>query len=353
MERPALKALRDKVRKGKKTLKHVYRSPYRGVLTGRNEAFVIDRATRDRLVAEDPKSAEILKPFLEGRDLKRWRAEPRDMWLIFTRRGVDIETYPAVLRYLEGLREKIEPKPADWTPVHKDDKWPGRKSGSYQWYEIQDTVDYYAEFAERKIMYPHFSVQPLFQVQFGEVLSNDKSYIIPTGATELAAYLNSNVLWFVLTGMAPPVRGGFYEMRTPYIDQLPIPATSDAQKAELAALAEACQTAAEQRYRLQQDFARRIPDLAAPGTEPKLTNKLKDWWALPDFAAFRAEVKKTLKADIPLAERTEWEDWMARDKAENARLSAEIKANEDRINQIVYRLFDLTPDEIALLETKV
>jgi hypothetical protein len=125
------------------------------------------------------------------------------------------------------------------------------------------------------------------------------------------------------------------------------------QKTELAALAEACQAAAEQRYALQQALTRRIPDLAPAGTEPKLTNKLKEWWELPDFAAFRAEVKKTLKADIPLAERSDWEDWIARDKAEIARLTAEIKANEARINTIVYELFDLTPDEIALLEASL
>ena len=56
LESDALRLLRDKIVSGKKTLKEVYGSPYRGVLTGLNEAFVIDRATRDRLIAEDPKS---------------------------------------------------------------------------------------------------------------------------------------------------------------------------------------------------------------------------------------------------------------------------------------------------------
>ena len=56
------------------------------------------------------------------------------------------------------------------------------------------------------------------------------------------------------------------------------------------------------------------------------------------------------KADIPLAERSAWEDWIKRDRAEIARLSAEIAKAEAKINSIVYSLFDLTPDEIALLE---
>lgn len=85
----------------------------------------------------------------------------------------------------------------------------------------------------------------------------------------------------------------------------------------------------------------------------KLSMKLLEWWTLPDFAAFRSEVKKSLKADVPLAERTAWEDWIARDKVEVARLSSQIDANERQINEIVYDLFDLTPDEIQLLEASI
>ena len=64
-------------------------------------------------------------------------------------------------------------------------------------------------------------------------------------------------------------------------------------------------------------------------------------------------MKKAFKADIPLAERSAWEDWIARDRAEIVRLSAEIAAAEARIDGIVYDLFELTPDEIALLEASV
>ena len=74
---------------------------------------------------------------------------------------------------------------------------------------------------------------------------------------------------------------------------------------------------------------------------------------MADFAAFRAELKKAFKADIPLAERSDWEDWFTRDRAENARLSAEIAKTEVQIDSIVYGLFGLTPDEIALLESAV
>jgi type I restriction-modification system DNA methylase subunit len=121
---------------------------YRGVLTGFNEAFVIDEATKKRLIKEDPKSAELIKPFLVGRDIRRYEKPKSDKYLIFTRRGVSINQYPAIENYLLKFKECLVPKPLDWKGKKK---WPGRKPGSYKWYEIQDTVEYFLEFEKPKI----------------------------------------------------------------------------------------------------------------------------------------------------------------------------------------------------------
>ena len=124
-------------------------------------------------------------------------------------------------------------------------------------------------------------------------------------------------------------------------------------KALLSQRAMLCQKFAKARLELQIALSRRIPDLCPSEREPKLTTRLKEWWTLPDFATFRAEVKKAFKVDIPLAERSAWQDWITRDKAEIARLTAEIGHAEAEIDAIVYDLFDLTPDEIELLEANV
>jgi hypothetical protein len=141
-------------------------------------------------------------------------------------------------------------------------------------------------------------------------------------------------------------------MHSQFVETTPIPPANDAQKAELAALAEAAQTAAEKRYALQQQITRRIPDLATSGTA-KLTTKLKEYWNLPDFAAFQAEVKKAYKADIPLKDRNDWENWITENRTQIHALSAEITAVEAQINAKVYALFDLTPEEIELLEANI
>ena len=132
LEDEALSLLRQKLVQGYPTLKEAYGSPFYGVKTGLMDAFIIDRSTRDKLIAEDSSSSEIIKPFLGGKDLKRWHVQPRDLWLIFTRRGIDIKKYPAIKTFLESFRERLEPKPKDWP---KGAKWPGRKAGPYQWYK--------------------------------------------------------------------------------------------------------------------------------------------------------------------------------------------------------------------------
>jgi len=80
-------------------------------LTGLNEAFVIDPATRERLIREDPRSADLIKPFLLGREVKRYAPLAHTHYLIFTRRGVQIEQYPAILAYLSQFKDRLMPRP--------------------------------------------------------------------------------------------------------------------------------------------------------------------------------------------------------------------------------------------------
>lgn len=338
LEGDALRALRAKITTGKPTLKDVYGSPLYGIKTGLNEAFVIDTPTKEKLCRDDPRSAELLKPFLEGKDLKRWRAETRGLWIIYIPKNrVRIDDYPAIRDWLLPFKDKLE-----------------KRATKQEWFELQQAQEAYsARISQPKISYPHFSSVQLFAFERSGAFSNDKSYFCPSADAFLLALLNSKCLWFIVSNIAPAVRGGFHELRVQYVETLPIPPATDAVKADIGALATAAQTAAEKRYELQQAITRRIPDLAPDPANAKLTAKLKEWWNLPDFAAFQKEVEKALKARIPLQERNEWENWITTSRAEIHALTAEIARLEAEINTKVYALFDLTPNEIALLEANV
>jgi hypothetical protein len=338
LEDEALRALRAKIIAGKPTLKDVYGSPLYGIKTGLNEAFVIDTPTKEKLCAADPRSAELLKPWLEGKDLKRWHAEPRGLWIIYIPKNrVRIDDYPAIRDWLLPFKEKLE-----------------KRATKQEWFELQQAQEAFAPaMTADKIGYIDMAMSPSFSVQRNGEFYANTAYFIPTSDLFLLGLLNTSISWFIWSGFAAMARGGVRRLFTQHVEQTPIPVASRQERDEIGALAGAAQAAAEKRYKLQQSITRRIPDLAADPASAKLSTALKEWWTLPDFAAFQREVKKALKAEIPLKERSEWEDWITTTRAEINALSAEISRLEAEINAKVYALFDLTPDEIRLLEANI
>ncbi|MBI3948401.1 MAG: N-6 DNA methylase [Armatimonadetes bacterium] len=322
---------------------------YRGVLTGCNEVFITDAATRDALVRADPSSAAILKPILRGEDLRPWYQEDEGRWLIFTRRGIDIEAYPAVRDYLAQFRERLEPRPADW-PARSP--WPGRKPGAYQWYEIQDTIDYYAEFERPKIVWPDIARFPRFSWDESGFCVGNTGYILVTDERWLLGYLASRCSWFLVshTAIALGERAGAnrYRLIDQYMRPLPIPDPPPPERQALADLAMAITEKARARYDLHRRTRHRIEsDLGAPGRS--LNQKLTAWWSL-DFPTLRAEVNKAFRHDIPLAERDEWEAWLAARAAEHRSLTDGIIALEGELNERVHALFGLSREEIRVVE---
>ncbi len=101
----------DKLRGAGKQLSAVAGRLCRGIVTGCNEVFEIDEDTRRDLVAQDARSAEIIRPWLRGRNVRRWSVRWGGRFLVFTRRGIPIERYPAVKKYLAQRRDRLEPRP--------------------------------------------------------------------------------------------------------------------------------------------------------------------------------------------------------------------------------------------------
>ncbi|OFZ49558.1 MAG: hypothetical protein A2381_13530 [Bdellovibrionales bacterium RIFOXYB1_FULL_37_110] len=191
--------------------KYVNRSVYRGIVTGCNDAFVISEEIKNKLIKTSRKSAEIIKSFVEGKDVKAYSKIIPKNYLIFTRRGIDIEKYPAIKNYLECFKENLMPKPKNWKPKDENDKWSGRKPGEYKWYEIQDSIEYYKEFDKNKIIYPNICKQPEFSYDKEKLYTNQKCFIIPTDDLFLLGILNSELAYFWFEMYLPKLRGGFYE----------------------------------------------------------------------------------------------------------------------------------------------
>ncbi len=190
---------------------------YYGIKTGLNKAFVIDAETKDRLISEDSKSAELIKPFLAGRDIKRYTTPKADKFLIFTRRGTDIEQYPAIKNHLLQFKNELMPKPAGF-----NGEWKGRKPGPYKWFEIQDTVAYYNEFERSKIIVPAIVQNASYCFDTEGNYSNDKTTIIRTESLYLIGILNSRISDYFIHSIASTKQGGYFEYKPMYIEKIPI-----------------------------------------------------------------------------------------------------------------------------------
>jgi len=226
--RESVQALLNKIRNvGVPLGEYVKGEIYRGILTGLNEAFIIDQAMKDSLVAEDPLSAELIKPFLVGGDLKRYQSLPvNKRYLIFTRRGIDIKKYRAIEKYLSQFKERLIPRPKDW----KEEKWLGRKPGHYKWYEIQDTISYYQKFTQPKIFFPDISARGNFTIdETGGVFCVNTVYFISVADKYLLGLLNSRLLDFFYRNILASYRGGYLRFIYQYMVKIPIVITATKQ----------------------------------------------------------------------------------------------------------------------------
>jgi hypothetical protein len=243
---------------------------YRGIITGLNEAFVIDQATRDQLIREDRKSAELIKSlsvnkvfvvktsgfigvsasefylrtsskqWIRGRDITRWTHEYRNLYIIIVRYDFhsELKKYPAILRHLTKFEKALKARGQCQTSRS------GESEGQHHWLELDNnpSEDYIAAFGEPKIVFS--DIGKLLKATFdtsGRVIGNT-GYIItnPDGAL-LPILLSSVTDWYARSTfqtLGDPWNGGRMRFIYQNMKHVPIPAANAADKSRLAKLAE-------------------------------------------------------------------------------------------------------------------
>jgi hypothetical protein len=260
---------------------------YRGIITGFNEAFIIDVQTKEHLCKEDPKSAEIIKPILRGRDIYRYGYKWAGLWVIKiesrwtnqnrSKKAPEVffrESYPAVHRHLKIFGNT---KGKGKGLYNRDDQ------GDY-WWELRD-CDYYPEFEKEKIAYSDIANRLLFVYEGQKIYTNNTVYFLNTGNKYLLAALNSIVTDFYYRQISSQLGNAALRAFTIYVEQLPIPKISESD---------------------QKPFV-------------EIVNK----------------ILALTKSDGYL---------------ENSSKQAKVKEYEHQINQMVYKLYGLTKEEIKIVE---
>ncbi len=330
---------------------------YWGIKTGLNEAFIIDSGTRDRLIAEDPKSDEIIKPFLMGKDIDRYYPPQSKNYLIFSRRGIKIDNYPAIKEHLLRYKTKLMPRPKDWTGPGK---WEGRKPGIYQWYELQDTIDYYAEFEKPKIIYPDISIKPKFTLDESGVYPINTVYLIPAKDLYLLGILNSSAMWtylkYTCTVIGDADDRGRLRLFYAFIKNIPIPKSDNAHHDHVVSLVEQILDLNKQRGSEIQSFLRWLEgEIGVKVQYFSGASKLLEYYGM-DFSGFHdllIKNKKKLKAGYNPKVRGNkelLEDEFNRSAAKIKQFDTRIKETDSQIDSVVYELYGLTEEEIKIVE---
>lgn len=152
---PIEKRIKEKIEKVGKPLKDWNIVINYGIKTGFNEAFIIDGKTKDELIKNSPKSADVIRPILRGRDIKRYQENFADLWLIatFPSRNYDIDDYPAIKEHLLSF---------GYDRLKQTGETGARKKTNNQWFEVQDSISYWDDFSKQKIVWGEISDRSKF-----------------------------------------------------------------------------------------------------------------------------------------------------------------------------------------------
>lgn len=142
---PIEQSIKSKVEKVGKPLKNWDIQINYGIKTGFNEAFIIDGKTKDTLIEKSPKNAELIRPILRGRDIKRYRADFADLWIIatFPSMHYNIDNYPDIKEYLLSF---------GYNRLKQTGDNGARKKTNNQWFETQDSISYWEVYLLREIL---------------------------------------------------------------------------------------------------------------------------------------------------------------------------------------------------------
>ena len=253
----------------------------RGVLTGYNEAFIIDGKKKDELIAKDLKSAEIIKPILRGKDIKRYHADFADLWLIAGHNGykkeseemvesINVEKYPAIKEWLDSHWEQISKR--------------GDKGKTP--YNLRNCA-YQEEFEKEKVVYSEIVREPQFYFDNDRYFPEATSFLMTGKDVKfLTTILNSKFFTYLFTNFY--AGGGLgdngYRYKKIFLELCPIPQIS--------------------------------PEAQKPFID--LVDQILEITSSPDYNPKNPPVKQ--------------------------------KELEKQIDELVYKLYDLTPEEIEIVK---
>ncbi|MGN0884215.1 MAG: TaqI-like C-terminal specificity domain-containing protein [Candidatus Spyradosoma sp.] len=242
---PIEQSIKHKIERAGTPLKDWDINIYRGVLTGFNEAFIISGSKREEILAacktenERLKTAEIIRPILRGRDIKRYSYTFANQYIIatFPSRHYNIEDFPSLKNYFLSIGiERLEQ--SGKTHVVNGKKIKSRKKTNNKWFETQDSISYWEDFFKQKIVWGNLNLNAQYCfVEEGIFINAPSSMIVPA-ERYLLAILNSSLADYYIRMLGVTRNGGYFEYKPMFVEKLPVPVLTEKQKRHLELLIE-------------------------------------------------------------------------------------------------------------------
>ena len=203
-----------------------------GIKTGFNDAFIISTEKRNEILSncktedERKRTAELIRPILRGRDIKRYGYDWANLYLIatFPSRHYDIDRYPAVKQYLLSFGiERLEQ--TGKTHVVDGEKVKARKKTNNKWFETQDSISYWEDFFKPKITWGNLNLEGTYSYAPEGMFINAPSPFIATTNIAILHILNSTIADYYIRSLGVTRNGGYFEYKPMFVEKLPVPQT--------------------------------------------------------------------------------------------------------------------------------
>jgi hypothetical protein len=320
--------------------------PYRGILTGLNDIFLIDTPTRNELVGADPRCAEVIKPYVRGQDIDRWASDYTGLWMIVLKSSGDYEwPWSDASDDAETVFQRTYPSLHAWMKP-REDALRKRQDKGRNWWELRSCA-YWDQFAKPKIVYQEIQFHPSYALDTSGRFGNNKTFFVATEDRYLLAVLNSPLMWWHNWRYLPHMKDEALSPVAFLMESLPIarPTESIRAKTEAAAGRLVELTAVQQATRrVILDWLRMEHEIEKPSMKLQSSQDL-------DSDAFVAEVKRLRGKRNPLsaAALKSLRDEHARTIEPACGLAAEALGLERRLSDLLNEAYGLTPNEVALL----
>ena len=325
----------EKIQKHK-NIREKFGKCYYGVKTSLNEAFI---------TTNDFDIDNHVKYIYEGRELGKWSTMPAVQKLMLFKSKWTKSKYGNDISEKQAIKHLQDDYPSYFEILLPfEDKARKRFDQGDFWWELRNCA-YYDLFEKPKIMFPNLQNRNKFCFDEAGTFVNAPAVFIPTNSKALLAILNSNLVWYFLTSICVVRSGGYIEVKPQYFEQIPIPDIEINLEYPLAAKAESNIKSTKVLQDVSQKFQRTLERKYAL---TELTKKLQDWYLL-SYAEFIKELEKK-KIKLSLSEEAEWETYFSIEAKKALELKTHIEKTDKEIDQMVYALYELTEDEIKVVE---